>query len=99
MATFEFESTLWRWQGEASWHFVTLPNDVADEIEERSAPARRGFGSVRVEITVGSTTWATSVFPDTQRASYVLPVKRAVRDAESLAEGSTVGVRLRLVDR
>ena len=95
---FEFEAPLWRWQGDAAWHFVTLPHDIADVLEELSAPRRRGFGSVPVEVTVGSTTWQTSVFPDTKAASYVLPVKRAVRHAESLVEGSMLVVCLRPID-
>ena len=43
--------------------------------------ARRGFGSVRVRATIGSSTWTTSIFPASQ-AGYVLPVKRPVRVAE-----------------
>ena len=95
---FDFEAPLWRWHGDAAWHFVTLPHDAADDIEELSAPMRRGFGSVRVEVTVGDTTWRTSVFPDRNAASYVLPIKRSVRDAAGLIEGSPVRVRLRPVD-
>ena len=32
LVTFEFSATLWMHQGEAAWHFVTLPEEVADEI-------------------------------------------------------------------
>ena len=88
-----FEAPLWRWQGEAAWHFVSLPEDVADEIED-SPVDRRGFGSVRVRVQVGSTSWATSVFPDTTRGTYLLPVKKQVRDREGLAEGDVVSVTL-----
>ncbi|MGB7880788.1 MAG: DUF1905 domain-containing protein, partial [Ilumatobacteraceae bacterium] len=59
---------------------------------------RRGFGSVRVEVTVGSTTWRTSIFPDTKSESFVLPVKQAVRLAEGLGDGSPVVVILAIVD-
>ena len=48
---------------------------------------------MRVEVTVGSTTWRTSVFPDKVRG-YVLPVKDAVRRAEEIAVGSAVEVTL-----
>ncbi len=78
---------------------MTLPPDVSDDIEELTAPTRRGFGSVRVEVTVGETTWRTSLFPDSTVASYVLPVKRAVREAERLAIGDPVHVRVLLLDR
>lgn len=59
----------------------------------------RGFGSVRVEATVGGTTWRTSVFPDSRGGSYVLPVKRAVREAEDLDDGDQVTVTLRPLDQ
>jgi hypothetical protein len=47
-----------------------------------------------VEVTVGSTTWRTSLFPDTKRATYLLPVKKAVRTAEGLADGTRVDAEL-----
>ena len=98
MNTFEFTAGLWRYAGKAAWYFVTLPHDVADDIDEIAADARRGFGSVRVDVTVGGTTWNTSVFPDTKSGSFVLPVKKAVRLAEGLDDGSPVAVRLTVVD-
>jgi hypothetical protein len=90
-----FEAELWRWQPDSGWHFVTLPTDVADEIDDE-VPDKGGFGSVRVVVTVGATTWSTSVFPDAKRGSFVLPVKQQVRRANDVEEGDRVGVRLRL---
>ena len=84
--------------GPQSWYFITLPHDVTDEIDELTEGRQRGFGSVRVQVTVGSTTWATSIFPDTKAGSFVLPVKKPVRTAEGLADGDAVEVHLELVD-
>ena len=98
MNAFEFTAGLWRYTGQVAWFFVTLPHEVADDIDEVTADNRRGFGSVRVEVTVGSTTWNTSIFPDTKSESFVLPVKKAVRLAEGLDEGADVAVHLTLVD-
>ena len=91
---FRFEAPLWMHTGEAAWHFVTLPPAVADEIEDATAGTRHGFGSVPVLVTIGATTWTTSIFPDTKARSYVLPVKKAVRRAEGLADGDLVKVTL-----
>ena len=33
-----FESVLWEHDGNASWHFVTVPDDVSEEIQDQSAP-------------------------------------------------------------
>ena len=81
-----------------SWHFVTLPFDLADDIDDGAPDARVGFGSVRVEVTIGSSTWNTSVFPDTKASSYVLPVKQAIRRAERIGDGDRVTVSLRTID-
>ncbi|MBI4885367.1 MAG: DUF1905 domain-containing protein [Actinobacteria bacterium] len=96
--TFEFTAPLWLYGGKATWHFLTLPFDVTDEIDELTSEATRGFGSVRVQVTIGATTWTTSIFPDAKRESFILPVKAAVRKAESLAVDSDCRVRLQLVD-
>ena len=53
---------------------------------------------MRVEVGIGATTWRTSVFPDSGRGCYVLPVKKAVRRAEDVEVGDEVAVRLRVLD-
>jgi hypothetical protein len=95
-----FHAELWQWDARNadSWFFVSLPPDVADDVLEAGEHVSRGFGSIRVEVTVGSTTWRTSVFPDAKRRTFVLPVKKAVRRAEGLEPGEAVRARLRLVD-
>ncbi|HEX9767450.1 MAG TPA: DUF1905 domain-containing protein [Nitriliruptorales bacterium] len=94
---YEFTSELLLWEGgDAPWHFVTLPEEISDEIEFRTAERTAGFGSVRVEVTVGTTSWRTSLFPDTSRGAYVLPVKKEARDREDLVAGDKVVVTLAL---
>jgi hypothetical protein len=94
---YRFEAELWLYPGDGGWHFVTLPEDLADSISDRHDEDERGFGSLPVEVTVGATTWRTSIFPDQASASYLLPVKRAVRTAERLVEGDRVEVSFRVV--
>lgn len=96
--TFAFTATLWEYDGAAAWYFLSLPHDLADAVADASDERRAGFGSVRVEVTIGDSTWRTSLFPDARRATYVLPVKRAVRTAERLIDGASADVRLRLIE-
>ena len=96
--TFEIETPLWRYPGADGWHFVSLPAEVSAEITEMTAGARRGFGSVRVDVTVGATSWRTSIFPDSKTGTYLLPVKKAVRVAEQLEAGDEVRAQLRVAD-
>ena len=96
--SYAFEAPLWLWEARRTdaWTFVSLPTELADEVLDLVGDRARGFGSVRVEVTVGGTVWRTSIFPSSD--TYVLPVKKAVRRAESLEVGDTVPVRLTLVD-
>ena len=96
-ATFGFEAALWAWEAQDAWYFVTVPADLSDEIGVRFGTRAAGFGSIRVEVTIGGTTWRTSVFPDKKRGAYVLPVKKQVRKAEGLDDGVTAKVELRVV--
>lgn len=97
---YAFSAEVWEWTSRASWFFVNLPEDQADDIEERFGRRAAGFGSVRVDVTIGSTGWQTSIFPSTENGTYVLPLKKAVRVAEQLEPGDSADVRLRvIVDR
>lgn len=87
-ATFEFAAELFEWDAkqDASWVFATVPADVSEDVRDMELP-RKGFGSVRVTVRVGSSEWATSIFPDSKSGCYVLPVKKAVRIKERLDIG------------
>jgi len=93
-ARFSFTAEVWEWEGKAAWHFVSLPEEIADEIEDRYGGSAGGFGSVRVEVVIGRSRWKTSLFPDSKRATYVLPVKKPVRTAEKLDAGTSASVEI-----
>jgi len=95
--TFEFTARLWRYPGAGAWHFVSLPSEIAGEIADLTAGNRAGFGSVRVAVTVGTTSWRTSLFPDGKTGTYLLPVKEAVRAAENLDTGDAVLAQVQIV--
>jgi hypothetical protein len=92
-----FDAGVWEHSGMGGWHFVDLPEDDADDVEEFFGATAAGFGSIRVEVTIGSSTWRTSIFPDSKRRTYVLPVKKPVRKVEGLVDGSRVTVHLRVL--
>jgi len=93
-----FSAPLWEMKSEGSWVFLTLPQEVADEIRSVPREPRPGFGSLRVEATIGSTVWRTSIFPESRSRSFVLPVKKAVRAAEAVDVPDTVDVTIELLD-
>lgn len=92
-----FRAEIWEHSPDepGSWHFLTLPADLSEDIGLEAGP-REGFGSIRVEVCIGSTTWCTSLFPDAGTGTFVLPVKEPVRRAERLRAGATCEVRLQV---
>jgi hypothetical protein len=98
---FTFDAELWLWDARRadSWTFVSLPAGASADIQDFvGATPRRGFGSVRVRVTIGGSAWSTSIFPDASSGSYVLPIKKSVRKTEALEAGDTATVTIELVD-
>ncbi len=82
--------------GMAAWYFAYLDKKQAAIIKETHGKAKRGFGSIRVAVTLGKTKWQTSIFPDKHSGSYVLPLKSAVRRAEGIDAGDTITFTLEI---
>lgn len=95
-ATFSFAAHLWQHDGAGGWHFLTLPSDLADEIRHRVSGCPQPFSTVRAVVTIGATTWATSLFADRKSGSYLLPVKAHARKSAGLCAGDRVACQLEL---
>ena len=98
--SYTFTASLWQWsaQESATWIFVTLPEDISADIKDVPRPHRRGFGSIRVDVVLGGSRWTTSIFPDSESGCYVLPLKKAVRKAESIDVGDIANVAVTTLD-
>jgi hypothetical protein len=88
----EFTGDVWFWRGPSPFYFVTVPDEQSAEIEATSSFTSYGWGCIPVRAEIGATGFTTSLFP--KDGGYIVPVKAAVRRAERVAEGDTVGVRL-----
>ena len=95
---YSFAAPVWVWSGTPAWHFASVPEDIADDIEARTRGTARGFGSVRVEASSQRVTWRTSLFPDSKSGTYLLPVKKQVRQQLGCEEGSLIDLTLRLIE-
>ena len=98
---FTFVEKCWLWQAEnqVSWHFVTVPKNNSEEIKffaDNHFGKRRGWGAVRVTVTIGSSEWQTSIFPSKSLDAYMLPIKQAVRNKEQFGVGDQVKVQLKV---
>lgn len=97
----KFKSKLWIWKGEApaSWYFITLPAEYYNDLKSfSSSRTKTGFGSIRVEATIGKSTWKTSIFPSKELGSYLLPIKKIVRTSESLKADDLVSLKIKILE-
>ncbi len=96
---YRFKAKVWIYdfEGASSWYFLTLPSAYSEELKSLREPFRAGFGSIKVLATIGASTWTTSIFPDTKSGCYMLPLKKAIRQAEALEHDTQVDCRIEVV--
>jgi hypothetical protein len=99
-------AALWLWttdKAPASWHFITIAGQAADDISGAALMRRmeggpkRGWSTLKVRARIGETIWDTSIFPDRASGGWLLPIKAAVRKAEGLVVGDAVMVTVDLI--
>jgi hypothetical protein len=93
----EFSGTVHRWVNNPSIYLVSVPRDLSDEIKEISEGLTNGWGSLKVEATIGSTVWRTSIFPDSKTGLFDLPLKAEVRKKNNLEAATLVKVHLNVL--
>lgn len=93
-ALYKLKSKVIPYPGMGAWHFAYVDTKNSSIIKEKHSKKKAGFGSIRVTVKIGKTTWKTSIFPDKQSGSYLLPIKRQVRFEEGIDAGDTVSFTL-----
>jgi hypothetical protein len=89
-STYTITSKVWPYPGMAGWHFLTVPKKESETIKKAHGKNARGWGSLPVAVSIGTTKWETSIFPDKKSGTYLLPLKAAVRRAEGIDAGESV---------
>ena len=87
---YKINTIVWLYPSMAGWHFVTIPEDVSDDINHQFGDRKRGWGSLPVKATIGKTTWETSIFQEKKTNTYLLPVKKGVRKKEYIKADTNV---------
>jgi hypothetical protein len=88
----EFSGDVFEWRGPAPFHFVMVPEEESAEIQATAALVTYGWGMIPVDVQIGSTQFTTSLFA--KDGGYVVPLKAVVREAEGIAVGDLVTIRL-----
>jgi len=87
-----FTGTIWYWRGPAPFHFVSVPPAEAAMIAEVATVVTYGWGMIPASVTIGRTAVTTSLWP--KDGGYVVPVKKALQDAEGLGVDDEVELTL-----
>lgn len=90
---------VWLWNNgkdPGSWYFVSLPKDLAEEIHLGYSEYKIR-GMIRVSARIGDTEWQTSLFTDNENDTFLLPLKKSVRQAEGIDDGDTIDLQLEVV--
>lgn len=93
---YKIQVSVWLYPGMAGWHFVTIPEDISEDIKSQFGDLKRGWGSLPVRVTIGKTTWETSIFPDKKLKGYLLPLKTEIRKKEKIAAKDSVTLLLKI---
>lgn len=96
MMTFDFGGDVFQWRGPAPYYYVAVPDDECDDIKAVANAVTYGWGVIPVTARIGETEFTTSLFPKDGR--YLVPLKDAVRSAETIDDGDAVTVSLTLAD-
>lgn len=92
--SYQIDAPIWLYTGKTAWHFITIPEDISGHIKAFCEQKTPGFGSVRVKVTIGTTSWNTTLFPDSKTKCYGLPIKAGIRKKNKLFAGDAVTLRL-----
>lgn len=90
---FQIRGKLIHWRGPSPFHFVPIPTKESAKIRSMAPQLTYGWGVIPVTVTIGSTSFSTSLFP--KDGVYLVPIKNAVRTAQELSLGAPVTARLR----
>lgn len=97
--TYTFKDKLWLYPTQkAAWHFVSVPKDISEDILFHFSHVQKGWGSYKVSVQIGETIWKTSIFPDRKSGTFLLPIKKSVRDAEKIQKSDSVSVAITVSD-
>jgi hypothetical protein len=87
---YEFSAKPWQHIGPGSWHFVSLPDELAKEIRHALKSEEKGWGRLTATAKIGNSEWKTAIWFDTKANTYLLPLKSAIRKKENIEIGKKI---------
>ncbi len=89
---YEFAAETWQYSAPGGWYFISVPENVSMEIRENLKWQEEGWGRLKITAEIGSSQWKTSIWFDTKRNTYLLPLKADIRKKENIESGKNINV-------
>ncbi|MEM1215863.1 MAG: DUF1905 domain-containing protein, partial [Bacteroidota bacterium] len=93
---YNFTANIWQHPAEGGWFFVSLPPELTEEIRKNLQWQEEGWGRMKATATVHELEWDTAIWFDKKRATYLLPLKAAIRKKAGLQVDQMISVRVLL---
>ncbi|HEX4181714.1 MAG TPA: DUF1905 domain-containing protein [Caulobacteraceae bacterium] len=87
-----FETNVIYWRGPSPFFFAPIPESHVEELRQVAKVVTYGWGMIPVDVVIGEVAFTTSLFP--KDATYLLPIKAAVRSRANVTAGDLVEVEL-----
>jgi len=92
---FLIKGEMWRWHGDGGWHFLTIDKKTSEKI--KNIGNSYGAGFIKTKVSVGKSIWETALFPNSKEKTYLISIKKKIREQENLFEGDVIKVRVEII--
>lgn len=93
---FTFTGQVIEWRGPAPFLFVPMPDDESELLFELLGQLSYGWGCIPATVSIGDTTFTTSLMP--RQGRFLVPVKVVVQRAESVGLDDVVDLTVEVAD-
>lgn len=88
---FKLKGNVERYPGPNGWFYVRVPEKMMKKVGEVAPPPGR-WKFIKIEVTLGETTWQTSLLP-MGNGQYFIALKAEVRKKEQVELGDDVSLK------
>jgi hypothetical protein len=91
---FEVCGTVIEWRGPAPFFFLPMSKEQSEELDLYKRELSYGWGVIPCQVTLGSVTATTSLFP--KDGVYLVPLKDILRKPSGISAGDQVTLNLKI---
>jgi len=91
---YSFSAKLWSYNVKGGWFFISLPANISKEIREHLKWQEEGWGRMKAFATIKEIEWDTAIWFDKKLDTYLLPVKKNIREKANLKLDDIIAVSI-----